>query len=102
MSEELRSEFFLTELLHAKGTLEKNLNAFTPSEHPPVRGKNVETFRWDHRLQRQNIYMAFIPLRRNMFLVCCVFFPFILDIKFVGRTSLVEKKFPAIIVCCVS
>ena len=23
-----------------------------PSEHPPVRGKYVKTFRWDHRLQR--------------------------------------------------
>ena len=30
--------------------LKKNLNA-RPSEHPPVRGGNVKTFRWDHRLQ---------------------------------------------------
>ena len=29
------------------------MNACRPSEHPPVRGKNVNTFRWDHRLQRQ-------------------------------------------------
>ena len=29
--------------------LEKNLNASRPSEHPPVRGENVKTFRWDHR-----------------------------------------------------
>ena len=28
----------------------KNLNASRPSEHPPVRGGNVKTFRWDHRL----------------------------------------------------
>ena len=27
--------------------LKKNLNAPRPSEHPPVRGKNVKTFRWD-------------------------------------------------------
>ena len=35
-----------------------------PSEHPPVRGENVKTFRWDHRLQRQNLFMAFkrVPL----------------------------------------
>ena len=27
------------------------MNASRPSEHPPVRGENVKTFRWDHRLQ---------------------------------------------------
>ena len=31
--------------------LNKNLNEPRPSEHPPVRGENVKTFRWDHRLQ---------------------------------------------------
>ena len=36
------------------------MNASRPSEHPPVRGKYVKTFsRWDHRLQIQNLYMAF-------------------------------------------
>ena len=36
--------------------LEKNMNAlFRPSEYPPVRGKNVKTFRWDHRLHVQNL-----------------------------------------------
>ena len=39
--------------------LEKNLNAPRPSEHPPVRGENVKTFRWDNTLQRQNLFMAF-------------------------------------------
>ena len=36
-----------------------------PSEHPPVRGKNVKTFRWDHRLLKQNLFVAFkrVPLR---------------------------------------
>ena len=34
------------------------LNASRPSEHPPVRGENVKTFRWDHRLQIQNLFMA--------------------------------------------
>ena len=29
-----------------------------PSEHP-TQGENVKTLRWDHRLQRQNIFMAF-------------------------------------------
>ena len=37
----------------------KNLNTSRPSELPPVRGQNVQTFRWGHRLQRQNIFMAF-------------------------------------------
>ena len=37
----------------------KNLNASRPSEHPPVRGRNVKTFRWNHRLQRPNLFMAF-------------------------------------------
>ena len=38
----------------------KNLNASRPSEHPPVRGGgNIKTFRWDHKLQRQNLFMAF-------------------------------------------
>ena len=36
----------------------KNLYASKPSEHPPVRGKTVKTFRWDHRLQIQNLLMA--------------------------------------------
>ena len=36
--------------------LKKNLNASRSSEHPPVRGKDVKTFRWDHRLQIQNLY----------------------------------------------
>ena len=44
--------------------LKKNLNASRPSEHPPVRGENVKTFRWDHRLQKQNLFVAFkrVPL----------------------------------------
>ena len=31
------------------------------SEHssPSQEGKNVKTFWWDHRLQRQNLFMAF-------------------------------------------
>ena len=39
--------------------LKKNLNASRPSEHPLVRGENVKTFRWDHRLQKQNLFMVF-------------------------------------------
>ena len=44
--------------------LKKHLNASRPSEHPPVRGENVKTFRWDHRPQIQNLFMAFkrVPL----------------------------------------
>ena len=34
--------------------LKKNLNALRPSEHPLVKEENVRTFRWDHRLQKQN------------------------------------------------
>ena len=42
-----------------KNLLKKKLNAPRPSEHPPVRGENVKTFRWDHRLQIQNLFIAF-------------------------------------------
>ena len=41
------------------GFSKKNQNAARPSEHLPVRGKNVKTFRWDHRLQIQNLFMVF-------------------------------------------
>ena len=41
------------------GILKKNLNAPRPSEHPPVREENVEMFRWDSRLQIQNLFMVF-------------------------------------------
>ena len=38
----------------------KKLNASRPSEYPPVRGENVKTFRWDHRLQIQiNLFVTF-------------------------------------------
>ena len=46
-------------------SLKKNQNAPRPSEHPPVRGAgNVKTFRWDQRLQIQNLFVAFkrVPL----------------------------------------
>ena len=43
------SEYFLYHFhfLYVVVCLKKNLNAPRPSEHPPVRGKNVKTFRWD-------------------------------------------------------
>ena len=57
---------YQTSLLHIEsnldrpGFLKKNLNASRPSsEHPPVRAKRVKTFRCDHRLQKQNLFMAF-------------------------------------------
>ena len=34
-------------------------NVPRPSEHPPVGGKYVKTFRWDQRLQIQNLFTAF-------------------------------------------
>ena len=37
----------------------ENLSASRPSEHPTQGGGNVKTLRRDHRLQRQNIFMAF-------------------------------------------
>ena len=41
-------------------SLKKNMNTSRPFEHPPVRGeKKVETFRRDHRLQRQNLFNVF-------------------------------------------
>ena len=39
--------------------LKENQNALRPSEHPPVRGENVKTIRSDHRLQIQNLFIAF-------------------------------------------
>ena len=50
------------------GMVFKNLNASKPSEHPPVRGENVKTFRWDHRLQIQILFVAFkrVPLGSNI------------------------------------
>ena len=37
--------------LHTTDTLlYENVLYSRPSEHPPVRGENVKTFRWDHRL----------------------------------------------------
>ena len=39
--------------------LKKILNTPRPSEHPPVRWQNVKMFRWDHRLQIQNLFMVF-------------------------------------------
>ena len=41
-----------------EGCLRKNQNEPRTSEHPPVRGgKNVKTFRWDQRLQIQNLFI---------------------------------------------
>ena len=45
--------------LYLNGFLKKNQSALRPSEHPPVRGENVKTFRWDQRLQIQNLFMVF-------------------------------------------
>ena len=39
--------FSLAEPWLCLGFLKKTLNAPRPSEHPPVWGKNVETFRWN-------------------------------------------------------
>ena len=39
--------------IHVRLCIKKNQNAPIPSEHPPVRRKNVKTFRWDQRLQKQ-------------------------------------------------
>ena len=45
--------------------LKKNQNAPRPSEHPPVRGGgDVKMFRWDQRLQIQNLFMAFKQVPR--------------------------------------
>ena len=45
--------------------LKKNQNTPRPSEDPPAMGKNnVKTFRWDQRLQIQNLFMAFKQVPR--------------------------------------
>ena len=45
---------------HATRSDEKKfLNASRPSEHTSIRGGNVKTFRWDHRLQIQNLFLVF-------------------------------------------
>ena len=43
-------------MIRLQAVLKKNLNASRPYEHSPVRGKSVKTFRWDHKLQRQNLF----------------------------------------------
>ena len=43
---------------------QENQNAPRSSEHPPLMGKNVKTFRWDQRLQIQNLFMAFKQVPR--------------------------------------
>ena len=46
---------------------EENLNASRPSEHAPVAGKNVKTFRWDHRLQRRKpLYYCTVLVLQGM------------------------------------
>ena len=40
------------------GFLKKHLNASRPSEHPPVRGENVKTFRWDHHVQTTTVLLC--------------------------------------------
>ena len=57
--------------------LKKNQNASRPSEHPPVRGGNVKTFRWDQSLQIQNLFMAFkrVPRWKNVFVLFVVSCP---------------------------
>ena len=46
--------------------LKKNLNTSRPSEHPSIRGENVKMLRWDHRLQIQNLFVAFKRVPRNV------------------------------------
>ena len=52
------SNYIISILLLTAWSSKKNLNASRSSEHPPVKGENVKTFRWDHRLQIQNLFMA--------------------------------------------
>ena len=42
--------------LSGQTCFKKNLKASRPSEHPQIRGGDVKTFRWDHRLQIQNLF----------------------------------------------
>ena len=37
--------------------LKKNLNASKLSEHLPQTGGSIKTFRWEHRLPRQNLFI---------------------------------------------
>ena len=50
-----------TNLRHS---LKKNLNTPRPSEHPQVKGGNIKTFRWDHRLQKIQKKNYFVVLRK--------------------------------------
>ena len=43
--------------------LKKNMNVSRPSEHAPVRGETVKTFRLHHRPQRQTFWGAVFPER---------------------------------------
>ena len=44
-----------SETLRVSRVLKRKHNASRPSEHTLVREKHVKPFRWDHRLQRQNL-----------------------------------------------
>ena len=58
----IRIQSTTTVLVHTvprNNTTTRILNASRPSEHFPVRGGNFKTFRWDHRLQIQNLFMSF-------------------------------------------
>ena len=48
-----------------KSSFKKNMNASRPSEHPPVRGENVKTFRWGHRLQVQKLFPVAADLMQD-------------------------------------
>ena len=53
-NEATKLELFVTPIYNVD-CLKKNQNTPRPSEHPS-KGENVKTFRWDHRLQIQNLF----------------------------------------------
>ena len=67
--------------------LKENLNASRPSEHPSLRGgKKVKTFRWEHRLQIQNLFIVVVGLNvPSCFCAVCVH---------TGRTILYTRVLP--------
>ena len=94
-------------VLHMLGMfLKKNLNAPRPSEHPPVWGKKCQNVLCFVRKSPSTCHVCLhrdsnprpsvrrfrghqLNHLKKCVCVCvvCVFFPFILDIKFIGRTS---------------